>query len=102
LVASVDTNPRAAAITAALIDLCMALKLEMTIEGVERAGQFRALANHRFISLQGYLISRPLAVDMVLPTRKIIPQLMQDLLLSGPAASPRSPGRRARVRTIAT
>ena len=87
LIASIDTNARAAAITSALIELCHALQLDMTIEGVERVGQFCALAEHRSITLQGYLLSRPLPADAVLQTRNVIPALMQDLLLSVPAAS---------------
>ena len=102
LIASIDTNPRGAAIAAALIALCHALRLEMTIEGVERIGQFSALARHRSISLQGYLISRPLTADGVLSARPAIRQLMQELLLSTSAAALRMPAKPARARTAAT
>jgi diguanylate cyclase (GGDEF)-like protein len=82
LIACIDTNVRSAAITTALIGLCKGLGLEITAEGIERPEQFAALAEHRTISLQGYLISRPIAADAVVEAKRMIPQIMQDLLLS--------------------
>jgi len=38
--------------------------------------------------LQGYLISRPVAADEILRVRSLIPQIMDDLLLSIPATQP--------------
>jgi diguanylate cyclase (GGDEF)-like protein len=84
LIAGIDRNPRSAAIAASLIGLCKGLGLEVTAEGVERPEQFAALANHRSIHLQGYLICRPVAADDVLSAKRLIPKIMQDLLLGLP------------------
>jgi diguanylate cyclase (GGDEF)-like protein len=84
LIAGIDRNPRSAAIAASLIGLCKGLGLEVTAEGVERPEQFAALANHRSIHLQGYLISKPVAADHVLSAKRLIPKIMQDLVLGLP------------------
>jgi diguanylate cyclase (GGDEF)-like protein len=84
LIAGIDRNPRSAAIAASLIGLCKGLGLEVTAEGVERPEQFAALAHHRSIHLQGYLISKPVAADDVLSAKRLIPRIMQDLLLGLP------------------
>jgi len=84
LIAGIDRNSRSAAIAASLIGLCRGLDLEVTAEGVERPEQFAALANHRSIHLQGYLISKPVACDDVLAAKRMIPKIMQDLLLGLP------------------
>jgi diguanylate cyclase (GGDEF)-like protein len=103
LIASIDTNSRSAAVATALIALCKGLGLEMTAEGVERPEQFAALAEHRSIHLQGYLISRPVAAADVLQVKSMIPQIMHDLLLSAPAARTPAKGRKfERVRSMAS
>jgi diguanylate cyclase (GGDEF)-like protein len=84
LIAGIDRNPRSAAIAASLIGLCKGLGLEVTAEGVERPEQFAALAHHRSIHLQGYLISKPVAADEVLSAKRLVPRIMQDLLLGLP------------------
>ena len=76
---------RSAAITTALVGLCKGLGLAITAEGIERPEQFAALAEHRSIHLQGYLLSRPIAADQVVRAKETIPGIMQDLLLSVPA-----------------
>ena len=86
LIASIDSNPRSAAIAAALIGLCKSLGLGITAEGVERPEQFEVLADYRSIHLQGYLISRPIAREQIISVKRLIPGVMQDLLLSIPAA----------------
>ena len=107
LIASIDTNPRSAAVATALIGLCKGLDLEMTAEGVERPEQFAALAEHRAIHLQGYLISRPVAADAIIQAKRMIPGIMQELVLSSSGGSPpgRSPLNRASLefaRTMAS
>jgi diguanylate cyclase (GGDEF)-like protein len=87
LIANIDTNVRSAAVTAALIKLCDGLGLEVTAEGVERPAQFCCLADNRSMCVQGYLIARPVAAEDVLRVKGAIPQIMQDLLLSIPAAN---------------
>jgi diguanylate cyclase (GGDEF)-like protein len=93
LIAAIDSNSRSAAIATSLIGLCRGLDLEVTAEGVERPEQFAALANHHSIHLQGYLISKPVACDDVLSTKRMIPKIMQDLLLG-------LPGTRSGVRRV--
>ena len=90
LIAGIDTNPRSAAIAAALIRLCDDLGIEVTAEGVERDSQFGCLCGNRGMYLQGYLISRPVAQGEVLSTNRNIPQIMHDLLLSIPVSSSKS------------
>jgi diguanylate cyclase (GGDEF)-like protein len=87
LIAGIDTNSRSAAIASSLIGLCKGLGLEVTAEGVERPEQFAALANHRSIHLQGYLICKPVAGGEVLAAKRMIPKIMQDLVLGLPAQS---------------
>lgn len=55
----VDCSPKSAAIVKAMLDLCAALGLTTTIEGVETEAQFRALAKMGGTKVQGYLFSRP-------------------------------------------
>jgi diguanylate cyclase (GGDEF)-like protein len=86
LIASIDCKPRSATIATALINLCVGLGLDVTAEGVERPEQFAVLTGYRSLNLQGYLISRPVAGDEVVRAKRMIPGILQDLLLSVPDA----------------
>jgi diguanylate cyclase (GGDEF)-like protein len=93
LIAGIDTQPRAAAITMALILLCEDLGIEVTAEGVERGSQFSCLAANPELYLQGYLISPPVAEAEVPRLIGSMPQSMHELLLSiPPAPAPRIAG----------
>ncbi|HWJ36132.1 MAG TPA: EAL domain-containing protein [Steroidobacteraceae bacterium] len=92
LIASIDRNSRSAAIATALINLCLGLGLDVTAEGVERPEQFAALAGYRSLHLQGYLIARPMAGDEVILAKRMMPRIMQDLLLSVPDALAKKQG----------
>jgi EAL domain-containing protein (putative c-di-GMP-specific phosphodiesterase class I) len=59
LVADVDVNPRAAAIARTIMTLCRSLGLQVTAEGVERVGQLEFLASCGDLTVQGYLLARP-------------------------------------------
>jgi diguanylate cyclase (GGDEF)-like protein len=59
LIAGVDDSTRSASIARATIALCRGLGLEVTAEGVERLEQFANLMSYRAITLQGYLLARP-------------------------------------------
>jgi len=59
LVAGVDSNPRAAAIVRSIVALCHSLGLQVVAEGVERGTQLRFLAQCGAISVQGYLVGKP-------------------------------------------
>ena len=59
LIASVDTNPRSAAIVRSIVALCHGLGLQVVAEGVERAAQLEFLAACGPISVQGFLVAHP-------------------------------------------
>ena len=80
LIAGIDDSARAASIARATIALCRGLGLEVTAEGVERLEQFAMLLPNRAISLQGYLFSRPVPRDDLLPLLKRMPAHCQELL----------------------
>ena len=66
VLAEVDSNPRAASIAHAMIALCRGLGLNVTVEGVERASQLDFLAGSGDVSVQGFLIARPMDAASVL------------------------------------
>ena len=82
LIATIDTSERASVITRAIIELCDGLGLEVTAEGIERPEQLAWLSNQSPMFLQGYLLSHARPFADVLGLRAIMPQKMQDLLLS--------------------
>jgi diguanylate cyclase (GGDEF)-like protein len=82
LIVNVTSNPRAAAIATAILRLCAALNLEVTVEGVERADQFSWLLGQCSLCLQGYLIAEPVSRDQIMRLRYSVTQKMQDLLFS--------------------
>ncbi|MHB8474722.1 MAG: putative bifunctional diguanylate cyclase/phosphodiesterase [Steroidobacteraceae bacterium] len=82
LIASVDTSTRSAAIARAIIGLCQSLSLEVTAEGVERPEQLAHLLGSPSLSVQGYLLSRPVSRDELLAVMETMQQHMQSQLLS--------------------
>lgn len=87
LIAELDTSPRAAAITRAIIDLCHGIGLAVTVEGVERLEQLQVLLKHPDLLIQGFLLSKPIAASQIVTSRKELPQFMESLLLSMPPRS---------------
>ena len=93
LIEGIDRSPRSAAIARSVIALCHGLGLEVVAEGVERAGQLTLLAQCGPITVQGFLLSE--AVEM-----QIAPQTAENaatkarLLLEG-AIDPASDSTRA-------
>jgi diguanylate cyclase (GGDEF)-like protein len=81
LIAEVDHNPRAAAIARSIIVLCRNLGLAITAEGVERHEQLDFLASCGDVSVQGYLVSRPVdaraVVDFVMGSTTSINHLLR-------------------------
>jgi diguanylate cyclase (GGDEF)-like protein len=83
LIEGIDRSPRCAAIARSVIALCHGLGLEVVAEGVERPGQLALLAQCAPITVQGFLLSE--AVEM-----QIAPQTAESaankarLLLAGP------------------
>jgi EAL domain-containing protein (putative c-di-GMP-specific phosphodiesterase class I) len=92
LISSIDTSARSAAIARAIIGLCQSLGLEVTAEGIERPEQLGLLLGNRALYLQGYLLSRPVSVDELLPVMAGLGQHMQSLMLSSPVP-PREPAK---------
>ena len=84
LIEGIDTSPRSAAITCAIIGLCDSLGLAVTAEGIERPEQLAWLLRNRTMYLQGYLISRPVPSEEFLRVKANISQIMHDLLLRIP------------------
>ena len=80
VIAGIDSNPRSAAIVHSIIGLCRNLGLQVTIEGVERPAQLDFLAACGEVSVQGYLVARPVEasaiVDMVRYTRSHLEALL--------------------------
>jgi predicted signal transduction protein with EAL and GGDEF domain len=64
LVAGVDTNPRSAAIVRSIVALCHGLGLQVVAEGVERPAQLDFLSRCGPLSVQGYLLARPVEADV--------------------------------------
>ena len=91
LVAGIDTSTRSAAIARAIIDLCGALGLQVTAEGIERPPQFAWLLGYRDLLLQGYLLCEPVPFEEVLGVKATLASKIHELLLSLPPRSrPRS------------
>jgi diguanylate cyclase (GGDEF)-like protein len=67
LIADIDDSARSAAIVRATIGLCRSLDLDVTAEGVERVEQFAMLLPLSPITLQGFLFSRPVRGEDLLP-----------------------------------
>ena len=59
--------------------MCRDLGLEVTAEGVERLEQLSMLLPYRNISLQGYLLARPVVARDLLPLLERLPALCQEL-----------------------
>ena len=85
LISEIDTSERALAITHAIIELCGGLGLEVTAEGVERPTQLALLARERHVTIQGYLLSRPVPEAEWLALLPRLPGLMEQHILSMPA-----------------
>ena len=70
-VTGVERSSKSAAIVRAIVDLCRALDMSTTIEGVETEEQFRTIARLGADEAQGFLFSRPCPAGEV-------PRLLED------------------------
>jgi len=100
LIASMDGSMRSASIARATIGLCRDLGLEVTAEGVERLEQFAALRSYRNISLQGYLLARPVCREELLPLLERLPQHCQDLVRLSRDLTPLAPAIRLATKRV--
>ena len=64
-VRDIATDPDAAAICVAVIDLAHNLKLKVIAEGVETEGQMNYLRRRRCDEMQGYFFSRPVPAEQI-------------------------------------
>jgi EAL domain-containing protein (putative c-di-GMP-specific phosphodiesterase class I) len=81
LIESIDSNARSSAIVAAIIGLCNGLGLEVTTEGIERAEQFEKFLGCRNLSIQGYLLARPVPAKDLVAAMASASQRAQELVL---------------------
>ena len=81
LLEGIDNSPRSAAIANAIISMCQGLGLQITAEGIERPEQFAMMLKHRGMFLQGYLLSRPISRDELIPELARVSQRAKELLL---------------------
>jgi diguanylate cyclase (GGDEF)-like protein len=84
LIASIDTSMRSLAIARAIIGLCANLELEVTAEGIERPEQLALLLAFPALSVQGYLISRPLQGEAIPEFLANTTQHLHGLMLAVP------------------
>jgi diguanylate cyclase (GGDEF)-like protein len=82
LIASIHTSARSAAITRALVGLCHGIGLQVTAEGIECTEQLQILSSLAPISLQGYLLARPVPAEQLLTVLTSLPNHMTSLLLT--------------------
>jgi EAL domain-containing protein (putative c-di-GMP-specific phosphodiesterase class I) len=81
---NVDRNPRSAAITRSMIELCHSLNLQVTAEGIERSEQLRFLHGCGDVDVQGYLLARPMVADHVVAACTTLPEKLQQHLAEMP------------------
>jgi diguanylate cyclase (GGDEF)-like protein len=91
VLAEVDGNPRGAAIASSIIALCRSLGLQVTVEGVERAGQLGFLAGCGDVNVQGFLVARPVGAEEVIDIAGSMRDRMT-VLLEAAVGDPRDPG----------
>jgi predicted signal transduction protein with EAL and GGDEF domain len=84
LVSDIDRSARALAIARAIIELCAGLGLEVTAEGVERPTQLALLTRERNVTIQGYLVSRPVPESEWLQLLPLLPAVVAELTLTLP------------------
>jgi diguanylate cyclase (GGDEF)-like protein len=81
LIESIDSNERSRSIVRAIIDLCNGLDLQVTAEGLERPEQFERFMGCKNLSLQGYLLARPVPMGQLLAEMKHAAARAQELVL---------------------
>ncbi len=80
LIAGIDAaGGRASSIAHAIINLCRNLGVPVTAEGVERPAQL-AMLGDAGVTVQGFLLSRPVAEDCLATAIARMPELLQSLL----------------------
>jgi diguanylate cyclase (GGDEF)-like protein/PAS domain S-box-containing protein len=62
-IGDIETDPRGAALVAAVVELGRTLGMDVVAEGVETAGQLHALRDMKCRYVQGWLLGRPMAAQ---------------------------------------
>ena len=88
LIDGIDTSPRSAAIAHSIIGLSRNLGLQVTIEGVERPAQLDFLAACGEVSVQGFLISRPVESSLIIELVRGMRSRLDGLLEAAASARP--------------
>jgi diguanylate cyclase (GGDEF)-like protein len=86
LVAAIDSRDRSRSIARSIIGLCRGLGLAVTAEGVERSTQLALLAEEPGVTVQGFLLSRPVPAGEWLRLLPTLSGAMQSHLLDLPLA----------------
>jgi EAL domain-containing protein (putative c-di-GMP-specific phosphodiesterase class I) len=76
LIENIDQLRRSARIARAMIELCRALNLRVTAEGIERREQLLFLAKCRDVDAQGFLLARPIDSAGILSVCAGLPALL--------------------------
>lgn len=66
-----DTRESNAQLVKAIIAIAKSLELSIVAEGVETQGEYQFLANHGARIMQGYLFSKPVPVDKLIPLLQV-------------------------------
>jgi diguanylate cyclase (GGDEF)-like protein len=101
LIAGIDTSTRSAAIARAIIDLCGALGLQVTAEGIERPQQFEWLLGYRDLLMQGYLLCSPVPFAEILGVKSSLADKINNLLLSLPQRAQQRAPRSNELKSVA-
>jgi diguanylate cyclase (GGDEF)-like protein len=80
VIGSADSNPRSAAIVHSMIRLCRNLGLQVTVEGVERVSQLDFLSACGEVSVQGFLLARPIEGSAIVELVHAMPGRLDKLL----------------------
>jgi EAL domain-containing protein (putative c-di-GMP-specific phosphodiesterase class I) len=92
LISGIPGSARSTAIAEAIIGMCQGLGLEITAEGVEHPDQFRYLVQKSSMSIQGFLLARPVPEQEVVQLLEVVRQRARELLITSdvPARARRS------------
>lgn len=85
LIDSIDTGGRSPAIVRSIVGLSRSLGLQVTAEGVERVSQLGQLLADRGVQVQGFLVSRPLAMAKIPAFVEASSQHLTELLRATPS-----------------
>ncbi|HTY51541.1 MAG TPA: EAL domain-containing protein [Steroidobacteraceae bacterium] len=92
LIQDIDQSPRSAAIARSMIALCHGLGLEVVTEGVERPGQLELLSQCGPLTVQGFLLSPPVEMQVAPQEAEAAASRARALLRNVAGAAQANPG----------